>query len=299
MAITARQKDLGQTGSYQGLRNETETQPWIVNVDSVTTTRRDIINAGVLPAYFSAHPQNPLMTVRNIALSHSLGSLDWDAQIMYSSEPLTKEEKDAEAEPDPTKRDAHIEWVSDEFMLPIYEDVNGEPTLNSAGDYPDPPLEIETSRLSIAIEMDYLAIPSFILTHRNVTNLAPFSVQGLNIPAKAAKTSGFRIGRQKSEGVIDYFTVSFRLALSTELEIDWTIKMLDQGLHELEFVEAGGGSFVKKPIKIDGEDAKQPVLLNGSGLALLNPTPADAEYIEYDGYPERDFLILPGVDAPV
>ena len=295
MAVTkVRKKDLGRVSNYQGVINETLMQPYRIDCDPhpIVTTEAEIRAA--LPQYLSQHPDNPLMTVRQININQSLSWHQYEAEIHYSSEPLTDEEKERENEPNPTLRRARVEWESADFMLPIYRDINGEPTLNSAGDYPDPPIEIEVSRWVVSVEKDVNSIPAWIMTHRNVINLAAFTIRGVSIPAEVAKLSGLRISDIKSEGDYEYFTLSYQLHLATVLEETWKLKMLDQGLHEIETVD---GVDVKKPIKIDDEDAKQPVLLDGSGSAILNPTPADAIYLDYEGYPKISFADLPGIDG--
>lgn len=295
MAVkNVRKKDFGRVNNYQGLLNETLTQPYRIECDPFPTVTTDAEIRAVLPKYFEQHPDNPLLTVRQINVSQSLAWHQYEADVQYSSEPLTDEEKERENEPDPTLRKARVEWDSAEFMLPIYRDINGEPTLNSAGDYPDPPIEIEVSRWVISVEKDVTSIPAWIMTHRNVINANAFTIRGVAIPAEVAKVSGLRISDIKYEGDYEFFTLSYQLHLATVLEETWKLKMLDQGLHEIETVD---GDDVKKPIKIDDEDVKQPVLLNGSGSAILNPTPADAIYLDFEGYPKISFVDLPGIDG--
>lgn len=289
-----RKKDYGRVSNYQGLLNETLTQPYRIECDPFPTVTTDAEIRAELPNYFEQHPDNPLLTVRQINVSQSLAWHQYEAEIQYSSEPLTDEEKERENEPNPTLRKARVEWNSAEFMLPIYRDINGEPTLNSAGDYPDPPIEIEVSRWVISVEKDVTSIPAWIMTHRNVINADAFTIRGVAISAEVAKVSGLRISDTKYEGEYEYFTLSYQLHLATVLEETWKLKMLDQGLHEIETVD---GEDIKKAIKINDEDVKQPVLLDGSGSAILNPSPADAIYLEFEGYPKISFVDLPGIDG--
>lgn len=289
MAITARKKDFGHSAGFAGYLNETLSEIWRVDTDSGSQTHRDIIAAAVLPGFLTAHASNPILSVRNYNFDQRLSPTAWEVRVEYSSEPLTQEEIDQQNYPNPVDRPPRIEWVTNDFVKPIYEDVNGHAILNSAGDYPDPPVEVDASRFEISIVADLAAIPSWVLTHRNVINSASITVQGLAIPALAAKTRGLRISDLKVEGSYSYYTVSFGLELATEQEINWRIRMLDQGMHELN------ADNVKVPIQLDGEDAKQPVLLDGTGKAITNPQPSDAVFLPYDGYVLRDLTVLPGV----
>lgn len=296
MAVTeVRFKDFGKTSSYRGLIDESLVIPFRVTTDPypVVTTIQEIRNE--LPyKYFEQHEDNPLLTVREITLDQSLSYHEWEGEFRFSSQPLTDEEKERENEPDPTQRRARIEWESADFMLPIYRDVNGNPTLNSAGDYPDPPIEIEVSRWVVSVEKDVSLIPTWVMNYRNVINSDEIIIRGVSIPAEVAKISGLRISDIKTEGDYKYFTLSYQLHLATVLEETWQLKMLDQGLHEIVTVD---GEDVKQRIKVNEEDVQQPVLLDGSGKKIENPTPADAIYLDYEGYPKLPFSVLPGVDT--
>ena len=295
MTITARQKPTGVTGSYAGVTNETESIEYLVETDNKFITRADIMAAGVLPVKYSEHPQNSLMTVRDVSLSQDEGPTVWTATVQYSSAPYDKDDEEDEEYDEPTDKPARIKWTTTQFTKPIYKDINGEAIVNSAGDYFDPPIEIDASRWSIVVEKNLASIPTWVLDYRNVINSSAFEVQGLTIPRAVAKLSELAISEKQKEQDTEFYTVTFRLELATAEEGDWGLQLLDQGLHEVEFSEEGGGTYTKKPITIDGEAAKQPVLLDGNGIAIINPKPTDAVFLEFDGYVDKDFSVLPFV----
>lgn len=291
MVIQAKQVQTGISGSYAGIKSDTETVEYQVYTDTKTQTRYDIMLAGVLPTLYQSHPDNPILTVRDIELSQDIADTVWTAYVTYSSEPFDKEDEEEEDVDNPTDRAARIRWTTTQFTKPIYRDINGEPIVNSATDYFDPPIEIDASRWSIVVEKNVLAIPTWVLDYRNVINNGAFTVQGLTIPAKTAKMSELSISELQREqtagGTVDFYTLTFRVELATADEGDWTLRVLDQGLHQFDRADN------KTPILIDGEPAKQPVLLDGNGLAITDPEPTDAVFLEFDGYVEKDFSVLP------
>lgn len=291
MVIQAKQVQTGIRGSYSGIKSDNETVEYQVYTDTKTQTRYDIMLAGVLPTLYQSHPDNPILTVRDIELSQDIADTVWTAYVTYSSEPFSKDDEDEEDIDNPTNRPARVRWTTTQFTKPIYQDINGEPIVNSATDYFDPPIEIDASRFSIVIEKNLSFVPSWVLTYANTINSTAFSMQGLTVPAKTAKMSELAISELQREqtagGTVDFYTLTFRLELATADEVDWTLRVLDQGLHQFDRAEN------KTPILVDGEPAKQPVLLNGNGIAIENPEPADAVFLEFDGYVERDFSVLP------
>lgn len=287
MTITVNQKPVAVSGNYGGVKDQNETIEYLVETDNKYITRADIMASGLLPVKYSEHPEIPLMTVRDVALEQTEGPTVWNATVFYSSAPYDKDEEDDEDLDDPTERAARIKWTTTQFTKPIYRDINGDPIVNSATDYFDPPVEIDASRFSIVVEKNLAVVPSWVLSYSNTINSAEFEVQGLTIGAKVAKLSELAISELQYEQETEFYTVTFRLELATAEEEDWTLKILDQGLHQFDRADR------KTPILVDGEPAKQPVLLNGDGIAITDPEPTDAVFLEFDGYVEKDFSVLP------
>lgn len=290
MTIEVKQKHVGVSGSYAGVTDETETIEYRVTTDDKTITRYDIMTSGLLPVKYQQHPQNPLMTVRDVTLDQDEAPTVWTATVSYSSAPYDKDDEEDEDFDSPLDKPARIRWTTTQFTKPIFRDLNEEAIVNSAGDYFDPPIEVDASRFSLVVEKNLVSVPSWVLTYSNAINNASFDVLGLTIPARTAKLSELAISEVQKEQDVEFYTVTFRLELANAEEEDWVVRVLDQGLHEYEPTISG---YVKTPILIDGEPAKQPVLLNGSGVAIVNPEPTDAVYLEYNVYREKDFSVLP------
>jgi len=290
MTIEVKQKHVGVSGSYGGVTDETETIEYRVTTDDKTITRYDIMTSGLLPVKYQQHPQNPLMTVRDVTLDQDEAPTVWTATVSYSSAPYDKDDEEDEDFDSPLDKPARIRWTTTQFTKPIFRDLNEEAIVNSAGDYFDPPIEVDASRFSLVVEKNLASVPSWVLTYSNAINNASFDVLGLTIPARTAKLSELAISEEQKEQEVEFYTVTFRLELANAEEEDWVVRVLDQGLHEYEPTTSG---YTKTPILIDGEPAKQPVLLNGNGVAIVNPEPTDAVYLEYNVYREKDFSVLP------
>lgn len=287
MAITVKQKHIAVSGHYGGIIDEQETIEYEVRTDSKYTTRADIMASGLLPVKYQAHPDNQLMTVRDVTLEQDGGPQIWTATVEYSSAPYDKDDEEDEQFNSPLDKPARIKWTTTQFVKAIYRDLDGEPIVNSATDYFDPPIETDASRFSIVVEKNLASVPSWVLSYANTINSSAFTVQDLTIDAKVAKLSELAISEEQTEQETDFYTVTFRLELATADEEDWTLKVLDQGLHQFDRADR------KTIIQIDGEDAKQPVLLDGNGRAVVDPEPTDAVFLEFNGYVEQDFSVLP------
>lgn len=286
MTIRAKIKPTGRSGTYSGIIDDHETVVYLVETDDKYITRYDIMAAGELPIKYQQHPENPLMTVRSVDLAQTDGPMVWEATVEYSSVPYDQNDEDDE-DTLPTAQAARIKWTTTQFTKPLTRDVDGNAIINSAGDYFDPPIEIDTSRWSIVVEKKVASIPSYILDYANTINSSAITIDGVLIGAKKAKLSEISISEKDTAQGEEFYTFTFRLEIANADEVDWVVKVLDQGLHE---VNAEG---TKTPILIDGEPAKQPVLLNGSGAVIENPEPTDAVFLERDGYVEVDFSVLP------
>jgi len=287
MTIEVKQKHVGVSGSYGGATDETETIEYRVTTDDKTITRYDIMTSGLLPVKYQQHPQNPLMTVRDVTLDQDEAPTVWTATVSYSSAPYDKDDEEDEDFDSPLDKPARIRWTTTQFTKPVFRDLNEEAIVNSAGDYFDPPIEVDASRFSLVVEKNVASVPTWVLTYPNTINDASFDVQGLTIPARTAKMSELAISEVQKEQDVEFYTITFRLELANADEEDWVVRVLDQGLHEIDSEDT------KTPILIDGEAAKQPVLLNGDGSAISNPEPIDAVFLDFYVYREKDFSALP------
>lgn len=215
----------------------------------------------------------------------------WVIEADYSSEPLKSSEEDQAS--NPLQRPPVIKWSSQQYRLAIDRDVNGQAVINSAGDYFDPPVEVERSRWVATVEKNVTQVPPQIIEYTDAINSGGFSISGAGVGARVAKLMDIGISERKSEQVgnqtINYYTFSYSLELRPET---WKLKVLDQGYRYKT------GNSIRQII--DDSNPPRPVtsprLLSGGGSVLSNPSPSNAVFREFDAYVAKDFSILPGLN---
>lgn len=214
----------------------------------------------------------------------------WVLEANYSSEPLKgSDEQQAE---NPLDRPPAIKWSSKSYQLAIAYDRNGKAILNSAGDFFDPPVEVERSHWTVSISKNVLAVPQSILEYANATNQSAFAIQGVGIAAECAKLMDIGLSERQSEGEgqnkVSFYTFDYTMELRAET---WKLKTLDQGVRYKD------GSDIKQIL--DDHSPPRPVTspkcLDGAGGILANPTPQNAKFLEFDVEDVKDFTILPGL----
>lgn len=224
------------------------------------------------------YPRNPRAKLRRrIARNESFSKRWWLLTCNYSTE--------FELSDNPLNAPAEIEWVTEQFTRPVYSDVYGYGIVNSAGDPFDPPPERDDSRITANIRKNLRSVPSWILTYADAVNSTAFTLDGIPIGAGEAKIQSVRVSQQQTQNGLRYRTVNILMHFRYG---GWSLNILDHGFREIT-----GGQ--RKNI-LNDNDSKQPiepVLLNGFGVAITNPTPASAVFRSFDIYPTKDFSVLP------
>jgi hypothetical protein len=243
----------------------------------------------ILPVPFvHAHPLYSTQLCRNISFSQdSSAPRKWDIEAEYSSEPLKTADQTNIAKP--TDRPAKIKWKSQQYRKAIDKDINGHAIVNSAGDYFDPPPEIDSSHWVATIEKNVPAVPTFILSYTDAINSDSFTIQGMTVSQHVAKIMDLDISDLQTEGDFGFYVFTYSLEFRPET---WKYKPLDQGFRTIEF---GGLRQI-----LDDATPPRPVttprLLDGNGRSLDNPSPSTAQFLEYDVYNAYDFGgTLPGL----
>jgi len=278
----------GRQGSSEGLAKTTSSRSWRV----VTNNRYDDdvfvirygLSSNLLPQLYSPHPSWQALTARKVTASNQADSPHhYIVTVEYSSAPLDKEDKDKEDNPDPTTRPAVIKWNTVLYREAVEKDVDGDAILNSAGDYFDPPIERDRSNWTCVVRKNLANPPTWLLDYNNCPiNSSSFTVDGVSVQARKARLSMIDIGEKQIENDVNFRTVTITLEFKKE---GWQASILDQGLKEVD-----GG--VLKPITVDGKSITSPQLLSG-GVHIDAPTPANAVFLDYDIYDEKDFSVLP------
>lgn len=192
----------------------------------------------------------------------------------------------------PLTEPAVISWGFAQFSRPAIKDRDGSAIVNSAGDPFDPAPEIDDSRLFCRVTKNVPAVPEAILKNMmNKTNTDPIVVDGVAIGTNRAKVQALTVSPKRIRNGIIYRTLEYELHLNFATG-GWTLSELDRGFREVD-----GTSGTRKAIVNDSDssDPSQPVLLNGSGGVLSDPTAATAEYVDFEVYEETSFGPLPFV----
>lgn len=256
------------------------------NFDDELVVRGYGYGNGILPIpYVDFHPLYETGLCRSISFNQdSSAPRKWEIKATYSDAPIDNKEQVQ----NPTERPAQIKWKAQPYRKAIEKDINGKAIVNSAGDYFDPPPEIDSSHWVVTITKNVVAVPSVILEYTDAINASSFTIQGIGIDTRVAKIVDLDIGDLQIECDFEYYVFTFSLEFRPET---WKLKPLDQG-----YRYKSGTS--RKQIMDDSTPPRpitSPKLLNGSGAVLPDPTTANAVFLSYDVYNEKDFSILPGL----
>lgn len=267
---------------------------WLAETDNNLDNESLIASYGygnnILPIpYVGTHPLYPVMLCREISFKQdSSAPRKWEIDATYSSEPLSKSEQESEVE-NPLERPAKVKWKTNQYRKAVVKDKNGNAITNSAGDYFDPPPEIDSSHWTVTVTKNVAAVPQFILDYDNAINTNSFSIQGVSVAQFVAKLMDIDIGEVQTEG--DFVFLVFTYSMEFRPDELWGLSELDQGMR----FKSGND---RKQI-LDNSSPPRPIttpkLLDGNGAVLSNPTPETAVFRDFDVYKERDFSVLPGI----
>ena len=274
---------------------------WLAKTDNKWDTAVTVINYGIANGYFperfSPHPDNAYLTARELrAQQKSDTPLAWDVFCIYQTNPVSQDDIDKDKQPNPLLRPAKVRWGSARYQKPIIKDADGQAIVNSAGDYFDPPPEIDTSRWTATIMKNVAAVPAWLLDYQDCLNDSSITVGGLVVPRGAAKLMQIEISEQQVENDINFYVLTFTLEFLPVQErgvSNWKLSLLNQGYRQLV---AGEQRDIMVP---DPDDeaikrrATSPVLLDLDGTVLQNPSPSTAVFLDFFPYPEKDFTVLP------
>ena len=151
--------------------------------------------------------------------------------------------------------------------IAAFEDVDGEPIVNSAGDPYDPPLMRYKNRLKIIVERNE-SISTFslstILALSNTVNVATWN----GFPAKTVHLLPIKMPELAYAQSVNLFY--FPITYEFEVDYDtWVKQVLNAGFRQLD----SSGNLT--PILINGLPATTPVPLDESGHAILHPSYTD------------------------
>ena len=287
MAVVSTNEVIKRGGDLVGV-HETISRNWQIVVDDPHDNSRTIANSEVgvtLPNLFESHPDNIFATCRSLGIKQSKG-LIWNAKAMYSTEPITQDERERADEPIPIDRDVKISWSATSYDKVTVKDLADKAVVNSAGDYYDPPPAITWERLTFHFRKNYVTTEPWVLDYINSVNESGIIILAIEIPAEKAKFSQPSGGEEQEENGQLYHETSW------DIEVDvrtWQLEILDEGLREID------GTDRVNMTDVSGADLTSPAMLDGFGAKLADPTLDNAVFNEHKVYYLKDYTQLPGV----
>lgn len=231
-----------------------------------------------LPAIGSVYPDDSSAWCRSLEVNNSDPWKGWTVTAAYSSEQELKE--------NPTEDPAKITVSTEQFQKVAEEDINGYGIVNSAGDIFDPPHMMDDSRRVITVTKNILTAPLWLLDYADVVNNDTFTVLGITYAVGVAKIQRISISGTQVRGAFNFLSMQIDIHLRRE---GWLLEPLDIGFRYLS------GVYRKNIVSDDGLPVTTPVMLNGSGLVLSNPTTSTAVYRSFTIYKTNTFSVIPFV----
>jgi len=251
-----------------------------LETNSDTDTASNVGNDANLPSIGDAHAEDAEAFCTQLDIDCVGGKNWWTATATWTTEQRLAE--------DPEDDEVRVSWDSEIYQESIYKDVYGNSITNSAGDYfVDPLVTRDNVHLIAKIKKNVREVPAWVLQKQNNVNSTAITIGGLFIPIRRARMSRLAIGERQRRGNVDFYNISFEVHIH---ETGWRAEPLDVGFRELEY-----GEPVQIVNEADGQEVTTPVLLDGQGGVLDNPSTSTAFYHNYQVYVESDLTSLPGI----
>lgn len=203
----------------------------------------------------------------------------WEVRVEYDS----TQEEESES---PFDKPPEVSWDFAQFTRVAYKDRDGKAILNSAGQYFDPPIEIDDSRPVLTVVRNEPSYnPSLAYQYRDAVNSDAF----YGAPPGTAKVVKIT-GASAVENDIPFWRVTYEFSFNPD---GWQPSILDQG----RYAKIGGKLVPIPEFDTDGNEIRgshvaDPVPLNGNGARLADPNPDNAVFLDFNVFNERAFNAL-------
>lgn len=231
-----------------------------------------------LPVIGNVHPDDANAYCIGLKVENTAPFKGWTVTAEYSDERVIDDV--------PTNDDAEISWGSEQFQKVAAFDRDGNAIVNSAGDLFDPPALMDDSRRVVTVSKNVAAVPAWILDYQDAVNSDAFTIDGVSIAAGKAKMQSVTVSAKQRRNATVFRTVTFTIHLQRD---GWGVDILDAGYNRKDPADAGK----RLPITINGVLPSAPFPLNGAGVPLENPSPANCVFITFNVYKTRAFSSLP------
>ena len=200
----------------------------------------------------------------------------------------------------PVNDEITIDWDEEDFQKPVTKDRNGQAVVNSAGFPPVEPLMADDGHRIVTIKANVSSRPAYSVSYRRAINSASFTIDGELIAAKYAQVRRISCSWWKYRGSSAYREITLQLSIRNSSDTDFELYWLDQGFRRVPTAaEISAGTYVAgdrpRITDVHGVEVTDPVLLDGSGNPLSNPSASTAVFIQTPYYPLKTFAgVLPG-----
>jgi len=282
MTVTFLGEIAGQRSAVNDEGKRTYSVAFRLTSDAKTDTAYVVGSHASLPGIGSSHPDDPYAYCKSLSVVNSDPWKGWTVTAQYTNE--------RSLDPaDPDNDEVLISWSTEIYQEAIFFDYNGNAILNSVGDmFVDPPMR-DFTHLIARISLNVKTVPTWVLSYQNAVNNSSITIGGLTIPIRTARFQGLLISERKYRGEVAYHEVSFEIHIHYD---NWRYKPLDCGYRKIDY---STGKVVNITNEGDSRKPDEPVLLDGGGNVLTNPSPVTATYLDFQVYPELDFTVLPGI----
>ncbi len=263
----------------------TLTRVWQVTVEAVgyasIAAVEAVMNATNGAQIGDAHPIKRYAFLKSLTpqLHASENRLIWDVTGAYEERP-DREPDEAE---NPLEEPTTLSWSSEARSIAETKDKDGNAIVNSAGQQFDPPLTGDSHTLVATLKYNSAVFnPVQGVDFQDSVNEAATTVGNVNINARQGKILEIGAEERFFEDII-YWEVTVKVGLRRET---WDRVVMDMGIYGLD----DDGKIVRL-ITEDGEEATEPLKLNGSGK-VLDPQTAPAVFITFRVSDEKNFAVL-------
>jgi hypothetical protein len=290
MAVLTVEENRNKEGTQGQFWQRTYTRSYTVTTDGPYDGALSIMSS--LPYQIGAY----YVVINNVGtvLEHDFGSFvneitarcnaedgcSWECTVKYAPYNPSNFPKN------PLQWPPKITGGTTKFERPCDQDVNGDAILNSAGDYFDPPLSIDDSRIAIKIQVSVARFdPSIIDTYKDAISADTFF--GRDPGTWKVAGISFDLEYNMDCGTPDgfYYVVTWEFEYRSE---GWETQILDQGLKILD-----GSDNLVVATDANGKDLTSPVLLDGDGGKLASGD--DPVFLTFEVYNKVPFQPL-GLD---
>lgn len=258
----------------------TYSREYLFTASSQTDDEVGVLTHTSAPQYGSVHPSDSGAWCNSRKATCTEGWTGWTLFVTWSSK--------RELAIDPTTEPAIITVHTEQFQKVAEADIDGKGIVNSAGDPFDPPYMMDDSRRVINIQKNMSGHPSWLLDYQDVVNSDTFTVKGITYGIGKGKVQRVSIGEQQVRNGVPFVVVALEIHLQKN---GWLLKPLDAGFRKK--VGTDRVNITNDGTDGDGLQPTAPVLLDGAGDVLADPTTATAVFGSYVIYETAVFSALP------